>query len=462
MPAADSALKRLAEAYEKKEVKFLEAYFDCLRIPSVSSEPRYRDDMRECARWLVEHLSGAGFEARLWETGGHPVVFAESGPAEPSRPTVLIYNHYDVQPVDPVEAWETPPFEPTVRDGQVYARGAVDNKGQCLYVIQALKTLLDLDGRLPVKVKLCIDGEEESASPGLSKIVKDHGPELAADHLLLVDGGFASLESPSVGVGVRGIVSLRVEVVGSRGDLHSGTHGGVVYNPLHALVEILGRLRDEEGRITVPGFYDEVAALTEEERRQFDFHFNAARYEARFGARPVGGERAYGPRESGTIRPTLEINGLAGGYGGDGFKTVIPARARANLSCRLVPNQDPEVIGGLVADFIKLQAPEGVEVRVSINPGMGRAVRNRPDAAVVQAAAQAYQDVLGRPCGFRLGGGSIPIMPLLMEASGAKAVLMGLSLDQDNVHAPNEHFGLDRLKMGCLTLARTLELLAET
>ena len=461
MTAADSTLKRLTEAYEQKEKEFLDAYFDCLRIPSVSSEPRHRDDVRRCANWLVEHLSGAGFEARLWETSGHPVVFAESGPAEPSRPTALIYNHYDVQPVDPVEAWETPPFEPTVRDGQVYARGAVDNKGQCLYVIQALKTLMDLNGRLPVQVKLLIDGEEESASPGLTAIVKDRAPELAADHLLLVDGGFANLDSPSVGLGVRGIVSLRVEVIGSKGDLHSGTHGGVVYNPLHALVEILGRLRDREGRITVPGFYDDVAALTEEERARFDFRFDAARYEARFGARPVGGERAYSPRESGTIRPTLEINGLAGGYGGDGFKTVIPARARANLSCRLVPNQDPEVIGGLVADFIKRQAPEGVEVRAVINPGRGRAVRNPPDAVVVQAAAQAYQDVLGRPCAFRLGGGSIPIMPLLTEASGAKAVLMGLSLDQDNVHAPNEHFGLDRMKLGCVTLARTLELLAQ-
>ncbi|MBW2091707.1 MAG: dipeptidase, partial [Deltaproteobacteria bacterium] len=408
-----------------------------------------------------QYLKSAGFQVESWETTGHPVIFAQNMSAGEDKPTVMIYNHYDVQPVDPLDLWESPPFEPTVREGEVFARGAVDDKGQCFYVMNAVKAMLEMYGTLPVNVKLCIDGEEECASPGLSSILKQKKEELAADHLMIADGGFAALHRPELTLGVRGIVSMRVEVTGSKMDLHSGTHGGMAYNPNHALVEMLARLRDDSGKITVPGFYDDIIELTEEEKKRINFRFNPERYESLFGAKATGGEKDYTPRESSTIRPTLEINGIGGGYTGSGMKTVIPARAMANISCRLVPNQDPVKIGKMVAKFLQEIKPEGVDVNITMNPGMGKAIRTTPDSKVVRAAARAYEEVLDTPCGYLLGGGSIPIVPELTEVSGGDVVIMGYGLNLDNVHAPNEHFGLDRLKMGFVTIARTLELLAE-
>ncbi len=461
MQSMKSGIERFEIEYEKREKDLLEEYFTFLRMPSISSEQDHREDILECATWLEQYLKSAGFEAEKWETTGHPVVFAQNTSAGEGKPTVMIYNHYDVQPVDPLDLWESPPFEPMVRGGEVFARGAADNKGQCFYVINAVKALLQMDKKLPVNVKLCIDGEEECASPGLSSILKEKKEELAADHLMIVDGGFATLHRPELTLGVRGIVSMRVEVTGSKTDLHSGTHGGMVYNPNHALVEMLAELRDDSGRITIPGFYDDIIELTEEEKKRINFGFNAERYESLFGAKATGGEKDYSPRESSTIRPTLELNGIGGGYTGAGMKTVIPAQAMANISCRLVPDQDPVKVGKLVSDYLREIKPEGVEVTVTLNPGLGSAVRTTPDSKVVQATATAYQEVLDVPCGYILGGGSIPIVSELTKISGGDVVIMGYGLNLDNVHAPNEHFGLDRLKMGFLTIARALEILAE-
>jgi acetylornithine deacetylase/succinyl-diaminopimelate desuccinylase-like protein len=453
--------ERFTAAYEKKEKDLLKDYFNFLRIPSISSEIEHRQDMIDCAEWLKDYISHTGLEVEIWETGGHPTVFAEYNLAGKGKPTVLIYNHYDVQPVDPLDLWDSPPFEPTVRDGEVYARGAVDNKGQTFYVINALKTLLELDGKLPVNVKLLIDGEEESASPGLSGILNQRKKELTADHLMIVDGGMASLTEPSVNLGARGVISMRVEIIGSNVDLHSGVHGGVAYNPNHALVEILAGLRDSSGRITVPGFYDDIVELTSREKEQIDFSHNEEAYISMFGVKPAGGEKDYSPRESSTIRPTLEINGISGGYSGDGMKTVIPAKAAANLSSRLVPDQDPRKVGKLVSEFIEASAPEGVEVKVRVGKGGGKAVRVSPKARVIQAVVKAYEEVLQAKCGFLLMGATIPIAAALKEVSGADIVFMGLGLGLDNIHAPNEHFGLDRMKMGFTTIAQTIELLAE-
>ena len=267
------------------KTKLLEDFYAFLRFPSISSEPEHRQNMRDCAFWLKNYLEGIRFDVELWEGPGHPTVFARNMSAGPNRPTLMIYNHYDVQPVDPLDLWETPPFDPAVRDGEIYARGAQDNKGQTFYVINALKALLELDGKLPVNVKLCIDGEEECGSASLAGLLESKREELAADYLIIADGGFGRPDSPAVNLGARGLVSMTIEVIGSKSDLHSGAHGGLVYNPNHALVEILAKLRNKAGRITVPGFYDQVLEPTGEEKEKLNLHFNAERYEANFGAK---------------------------------------------------------------------------------------------------------------------------------------------------------------------------------
>ena len=455
------AIQDLYEAYDRREDRLLKDYFELLRFPSISSEPDRTSDMRACADWLARYLKGLGFEVELWEGPGHPAVFARHLGAGPEAPTAIIYNHYDVQPVDPLELWESPPFEPTIRDHAVYARGASDNKGQLFYNLTALRLLLERNGRLPLNVKLCLDGQEEDGSQTLFNLLPGKQKEMAADHLLVVDLGLGSPTFPAVTLGVRGIVTMRLTVTGSNGDLHSGTHGGMAVNPNHALAELLAGLRDASGRVTVAGFYDEVEELSDAERQGLNFRFDARRYQQTFGAEPLGGEKAYPPRESATIRPTLEINGLAGGYAGTGFKTVIPAKAWANLSCRLVPRQDPATIARRVKAHLERHAPAGVRVEVQILEGGGPAVRTRSDSRVVKAAARAYEEVTGAPCHYMLEGGSIPIVPDLARATGAEVVMMGWGIGTDNVHAPNEHFHLDRLKKGCATMARTLEILAE-
>jgi len=455
------AIQDLYASFDRQEDRLLKDYFDLLRFASVSSEPEHTADMLACASWLDHYLKDMGFTVDLWEGPGHPAVFAQDLSAGPEAPTAVIYNHYDVQPVDPLELWVSPPFEPTIRDGAVYARGAQDNKGQLFYGLAALRLLRERDGRLPLNVKLCIDGAEESGSETLFHILPSKKKEMAADHLLVMDLGLGSPTSPAVTLGVRGITTMRLTLVGSNSDLHSGTHGGMAVNPNHALIELLAGLRDSAGRVTVPGFYDDVEELSDAERQGLHFGFNAERYRQTFGAEPYGGEKAYPPRESGTVRPTLEINGIAGGYAGPGFKTVIPAKAWANLSCRLVPHQDPDRIARLVQAHLEGHVPAGMRMEFQILEGGGAAVRTRPDSLVVQAAARAYEDVLGAPCHFMLEGGSIPIVPDLTRATGAEVVMMGWGIGTDNVHAPNEHFHLNRLKKGMATMARTLEILAD-
>jgi len=459
MKKNESSMERLVSVYNDWEERLLEDFFTFLRFQSISSEPEHRQDMLDCAFWLKKYLEGAGFDIELWEGSGHPTVFAGNMSAGSARPTVMIYNHYDVQPVDPLDLWETPPFDPAIRKGEIYARGAQDNKGQTFFVLNALKALLKLDGKLPVNVKLCIDGEEESGSGSLASMLEDKKEDLLADYLIIADGGFGKPESPAINLGARGLVSITVEVIGSKSDLHSGAHGGIVYNPNHALVEILAKLRDERGKITVPGFYDHVLEATSEEKEKLNLRFDAEQYESMFGAKASGGEKDYSPRESNLIRPTLEINGLGGGYTGAGFKTVIPARAEAKISCRLVPDQDPSRIGELVSEYIRSNAPEGVTVKVRVSRG-SKAFRTTSESRIARALSNAYNELHDTPCRFHLGGGTIPIAAELVKISGAEAVLMGYGLGLDNVHAPNEHFGLDRLKKGFLTIARGLEIIA--
>jgi acetylornithine deacetylase/succinyl-diaminopimelate desuccinylase-like protein len=454
-------IKELKELYEKNKDQALQDYFTFLRFKSISAEMNYQDEIPACANWLFNYLKDIGLETELWQTIRHPVIFASYLKAGPDKPTLLIYNHYDVQPVDPLSEWTTPPFEPTVRNGQVYARGAQDNKGQCFYVIQAIKALLDANKQLPINIKLIIEGEEEAGSFGISQILSQNKNKLKADYLAIVDVGLRAPSKPAVTLGVRGIVAMDVDVEGSQTDLHSGTHGGLVYNPLHALVEILAKLRDADGKIAVPHFYDDVEKMTDDEKSFLTLEFDENEYQSIYGTTSSGGEKNFSPMERAWTRPTIEINGISGGYSGLGFKTVIPAKAHAKISCRLVPNQDPQKIGRLVADFIESKAPKGVKVRVQIHPGGGKAVRSSPSSNVVQAFAKAYSEVYNAPCEFIFEGGSIPIVTELAKASGSEVVLVGVGLGDDQIHAPNEHFGLDRFEKGFLIISRTLFLLAE-
>ncbi|MCB0345399.1 MAG: dipeptidase [Bdellovibrionales bacterium] len=448
----------LQKLYDDNADNIVNGFYEFLRFKSISTEKEFAKDVRDCANWVEQFLSEAGLHTEQWETRGHPVVFAQNE-QDTNKPTVLIYNHYDVQPVDPLELWKSDPFVPTVRDGEVYARGAQDNKGQCWYVLNAIKLLKQRDGSLPVNIKLLIEGEEEAASDGLTRIVSERAKQLAADHLLIVDLGFHHKLQPAVTLGIRGIAVMTMKLRGSSVDLHSGGHGGIAYNPNRAMSEMLASLYDKDGKVAVPGFYDDIKELSEQERAKIDFSFDKDFYKSTFGAEPTGGESKYSPAERCWLRPTVEINGIRGGYTGDGFKTVIPAETIAKISCRLVPGQNPKKIGDLVADFLKSKAPAGITADIEVHQGGGTAVVTSPDTPVVQAAAQAYTELAGTECKFIMEGGSIPIVTELAKASGAEVVLLGYGLPGDLVHAPNEHFGLDRLKKGFVTIGRILELL---
>jgi len=454
-----SDLSHLTRLYETASDKILEDYLTFLRFQSISSESEFSSQVNDCGLWLKQYLEESCFQVELWEGEGFPVVFAQNMEAGPDKPTILLYGHYDVQPVDPLELWETPPFDPVQKGDLIYARGAQDNKGQTMYVIAALKAMAASPGGLPVNVKLCLDGEEESGSLNLKEQLKTKSSDISADYLAIVDLGMFDENNPTVSLGVRGMSALTVEITGSDTDLHSGAHGGIVYNPNHALVEILAGLRDKSGRITVPGFYDEVIELSDEIRNKLWAGIDAEIYEQAFGARATGGEKAYPLTESASTRPTLEINGLGGGYAGDGFKTVIPAKSVAKISCRLVPNQDPDKIRQLLVDYIKELTPDGVTVDFPGTVEGGKPVQADPNSKIVKAVAQAYSEISGVEAGYHLEGASVPIISDMVDTSGAELVMMGWGLIGDNMHAPNESFSLQRMQKGFITIARMLEII---
>jgi len=458
MTEKDSLLLSLERLIDQNRDQWLKEYKKFLSFASISSEAESKPAMQACIDWLVDYLKQMNFHVELWPTTGHPVIFASNNRAGTKQPTLLIYNHYDVQPVDPLGEWNSPPFEPTIREGDIYARGAQDNKGQCFYVLQALKLLQEQTGTLPINIKLCIEGEEEIGSHGLGGILKNKKSELKADYLAIVDLGLDDPHIPAITLGTRGMVSMDVEVCTATTDVHSGYHGGIILNPIQILVHLLDSLKDKNGRITIPGFYDQAETMSDEERALVSFQFNAVEYHRITGGYPYGGEKDYTALERSWIRPTLEINGINGGYTGSGFKTVIPAKSYAKISCRLVPHQDPRYIGELVAKYFKDNAPTGAEITVHIHPGQGKAVRISPTAHVVKVFAKAYEAVFGIPCQYILQGASIPIVPELQETCEAEVVLLGLGLMTDQIHAPNEHFGLDRIKKGILIMAQAMDL----
>jgi len=454
-----STTNSLFAAYEQREEKILKDFFEFLSFKSVATDHHYHEDVLACANWLENYLTQMGMTVERWETAGYPVIFASHLKAGPDKPTVLIYNHYDVQPADPLELWKSPPFEPSIRDGEVYARGAQDNKGQCHYVLNAIKYLLETNKELPVNLKLLIEGEEEGGSQNLPETLKLKAKQLKADHLIVADVGTASMTTPTITLGLRGVLMATLELSGSKTDLHSGLYGGLVYNPNHALVGLLAKLRDDKGRIAVPGFYDEVTPISEKDKNSLSSPVPLTQILAAIGAEPCGGEKDFSPLESTWLRPTLEINGIGGGYAAEGFKAVIPAKATAKISCRLVPKQEPEVIAQRLEHFLRQNCPEGISLKFTLHPGSGIATRSEVDSNCVQAANKAYTEVFGKPASFVLEGASVPIVHDLKEISGAELLLMGFGLPDDQIHAPNEHFGLDRMKMGFATIIRILEIL---
>lgn len=453
-------LATFKEHFEKEKEEILNDFKEFLRFKTIATDPEYHSEVLKCAEWLSEYLTHCGLEVEKWETENAPVVFATDLRAGSDKETLLLYCHYDVQPTDPEKEWISPPFEPTVRDGEIYARGASDDKGQCFYTIVAIRTFLKLYGTLLVNLKFLIEGEEESGSLGLSKLLEQKKEDLRADHLLIIDSGMEEANTPVITMGARGIIGLQVSVQEANFDLHSGMVGGVAYNPNRALAEILSKLHDASGSVAVPGFYDEVVEIPPHEKKELSFDFDVGRFHEMFGFEPTGMENNISPLEAIWLRPTLEINGMWGGYTSSGFKTVIPAKAFAKISCRLVPQQNPERIIALVSDFLIKNTPSGLKTEVEMLQGSGRGFRTNPGARIVKIMSDSYSQVFQKPCQKILIGGSIPIAVDLAETSRADMVLVGVALPDDRVHSPNEHFGIDRLETGFLTICRALELFA--
>ncbi|MBI5273099.1 MAG: dipeptidase [Chlamydiia bacterium] len=444
--------------FSKHRSEIKEEYFRFLRFASISADPAYRDRCEHCAQWLAEFMRQGGLQTELISTPGLPLVYAEDLSAGPQTPTLLLYGHYDVQPIDPAELWISPPFEPTERNGSVYARGAVDDKGQILYAIFAVLCWKKMGRSLPVNVKFCIEGEEESHSTGLFQMLEILGKKMRADYLLVVDFDQFDRDMPAVSLGGRGLVSLEVTLIGSHTDLHSGLYGGVAYNPNRALVELLAKLWDAEGRVQVPGFYDDVVDVPEKERSMFACRYGKEDYAKACGIEAFGGEKGRTLHEANCFRPTLELNGISGGYTGAGMKTVIPAAAQAKISCRLVPHQNPETIGRSIAQFLRQNAVPGMKIEVVQHEG-DSAFRGERTSKLTQAIAKASSEVAGVECRYILSGASIPIVPELVKATGAQMVGMGYGLIDDEIHAPNEHFDMHRFEQGFLTVGRALALL---
>lgn len=440
----DQAIAHAREAQERRLAQLIE----WLRIPSVSMEPEFMPEMGRAAAWLREHLAGAGFErAEVIATPGHPLVYAEWLGAGPGAPTLLIYGHYDVQPADPLEQWRTPPFEPTVVGADLFARGASDDKGQVFALVSAVASWIAAGGP-PCNVKLLVEGEEEVSSASLIPFVRAERARLACDAVLIADSAMLSPRHPLVLVGVRGNCYLEVEVQGPASDLHSGTYGGAVDNPLNVLVRLLAKLQGDDRRIRVPGFYDRVRELDPEARALLArMPVTEQLVLGLTGAPALAGEPGYSLVERATARPTLEVHGIIGGYNGPGKKTVIPAAARAKVGMRLVPDQNPDEIAALVADFLRASCPPTVRLRVeALGDSWPAEVDHRHPA--VRAAEPAFLAALGAAPVYGRGGGSLPIVRDLQAALGAPVVLAGLGLPDDNLHAPNEKINLPLLFKG--------------
>jgi acetylornithine deacetylase/succinyl-diaminopimelate desuccinylase-like protein len=440
-----------SEYQSQNKDRFLSELLELLRIPSVSADSAYKTDVARCADAVKEHMLKAGCDrAEVCPTAGHPIVYGEKI-VDPKLPTVLVYGHYDVQPADPLELWHSGPFEPVIKDGKIYARGACDDKGQMFMHIKALEVMAKTNS-LPCNIKIMIEGEEEVGSNNLGKFLEDNKEKLKADIVLVSDTSMISMEHPSIESGLRGLSYMEVEVTGPNRDLHSGVYGGAVANPATILCQMIASLHDENNHVTIPGFYDRVQDLTDADRKAINSApFNLDEYKKELGIKEVWGEKGYTTLERTGIRPTLEVNGIWGGYTGEGAKTVLPSKAYAKISMRLVPDQRSEEISDMFKKHFESIAPAYITVKVSAHHG-GEAVVTPTDSPAYKAAAKAIHTTFGKDPIPTRGGGSIPIVALFEKTLGLKTVLLGFGLDNDNIHSPNEKYDVFNYFKGIETI----------
>ena len=446
-------MDRVLSYLEANHDQALEGLKDFLRIPSVSTHPHHKADVLHCAEYLADELRRIGMKrVDVVPTAGHPIVYAEWLEA-PGQPTVLMYGHYDVQPAEPFDLWESDPFDPTIRDGNLFARGSTDDKGQVWLHVKALEAHLEQHGRLPVNVKMLIEGEEEVASAHLDEYIERHKEDLTADVVMISDTTMYDYERPAIGYGLRGLVYMEIQIEGPNKDLHSGGYGGSVANPLNILSGIIAEMIDSDGRITIPGFYDDIVPLTDTERAAFTaLAFSEDEYAERLGVAELKGEKGYSTLERIWARPTLDVNGLLGGFTGEGSKTVIASKGMAKVSMRLVPNQDPEVIAQAFEVYVKKLVPSSVKINI-LRHGTGKPILTPRDHPAVKAADQAITQGFGISPVYIREGGSIPVVATFQERLGLPTVLMGFGLPDCDAHAPNEKFNLKNFYRGIISAA---------
>ncbi|HEY57936.1 MAG TPA: dipeptidase [Anaerolineae bacterium] len=445
---------------EQHAERFLAELESFLRIPSISTLPEHKADMERTANWVAENLRAIGAEnVQVFPTAGHPVVYGELRAVQPNAPTVLVYGHYDVQPAEPLEAWHSPPFEPTVRGERLYARGATDMKGQVIASLKAAEAAMH--GGLPINLKFLIEGEEEVGSPNLAPFIAGHKDLLACDFCLNPDAGMIAPDLPTITYALRGLAYFELRVYGPKQDLHSGIYGGVVHNPAQALAELIAGMHDEQGRVTLPGFYDKVRPLDDEERAELArLPMDEAFYLAQTGAPALWGEAGYTPVERVGARPTLEVNGLYSGFIGEGAKTVLPAYAMAKISCRLVPDQDPDEVAAQMRAYLEQHAPPTIRWELEVMHGGPASITDRK-SPWVQALAQAMEQVWGVRPAYKREGGSIPVVAQIQEILGKDSVLTGFGLPDGNLHAPNENLHLPTWRKGIMALVHFFYNLAD-
>ena len=442
------------EYIQERRSAFVEELKGFLRIPCVSTKSEHKADMQKAAEWLVEQMRVMGLEhVAILPTAGHPVVYADWLHAA-GKPTALIYGHYDVQPAEPLELWTTGAFDPTVRNGELFARGAVDDKGQVFMHLKALEAHLKTAGRLPVNVRLLIEGEEEIGSPSLDAFIRQHKAMLQTDVVVISDTAMITKDAPGITVGLRGLVYFQIDLEVAKSDLHSGGFGGSIENPAMALAQLLAQLKDRNGRITIPGFYDDVRRLPAAERRALaKLPFSEKKFQKNLGAPALFGEKGFTTLERLWARPTLEVNGLCSGFIGEGAKTVLPCRAMAKVSMRLAPNQDPNKIARLFAQHVKRLAPKTVRLKITEVSGRGTPWLVPTDHPSLQAVARAIQKGFGKKPVYTRTGGTIPVVATFDRLLKAPILLMGIGLPDENAHAPNEKLDLDNLHHGMLSAA---------
>jgi len=450
-------MNAVQDTITKNKDRYLNELLELLKIPSISADSAYAGDVRMTAEYLAEKLKAAGADqVKIYETPGHPVLYGEKIISS-DLPTVLVYGHYDVQPPDPLDLWDSPPFEPVIKkterhpDGAIYARGACDDKGQMYMHFKAFEAMMKT-GSLPCNVKFMIEGEEEIGSAHLEPFCKKYADMLSCDVVLLSDTSVIANDTPSITTGLRGLSYLEVEVVGANKDLHSGVYGGAVANPLNILSKMIARLMDENNKITIPGFYDDVETVSDSERTEMNkAPFSLDEYKKFLDIDEIEGEKGYTTLERTSIRPTLDVNGMWGGYIGEGAKTVLPSKAQAKISMRLVPNQDPDTITKLFTDYFTSLAPASVKVTVTPHHG-GYPALTPTDTLEYKAAHMAMEKTYGKAPIPQRSGGSIPIVSMFEEVFGVKSVLLGFGLATDDIHSPNEHYGLFNFYKGIETI----------